>query len=316
MKRTIALILSMIMLLSPTVMAYADAGTDAAELGFSYLRGNGVPQDYEKALENFLEADRAGNTQVQFSVGEIYEYGHGVKKDLVTAVKWYMKAAQLGNSEAAEKLKQEPLRSINEAMSVQKQATHVPGTYGDVEGVRGPTYPWYPDFPLINLEDITLVITFTRWISGWPYGNWYLYVRDENGDWHHTSVFKLNKNFGEGQTMVLHLETDQRETATALALCPADKGMDYAVQFDTIFFASEDNVGEYSSKLLKPRFNPAKSDRPVFTVHTPTQSYTNPAQSLADALMEELDGKDYYPDDKGDYPVAVNGNIYYPGMNY
>ena len=60
MKRTIALILSLIMLLSPTVMAYADAGTDAAELGFSYLRGNGVPQDYEKALEKFLEADRAG----------------------------------------------------------------------------------------------------------------------------------------------------------------------------------------------------------------------------------------------------------------
>ncbi len=82
MKRTIALILSLIMLLSPTVMAYADAGTDAAALGFSYLRGNGVTQDYEKALEKFLEADWAGNTQVQFSVGEIYEYGHGVKKIL------------------------------------------------------------------------------------------------------------------------------------------------------------------------------------------------------------------------------------------
>ena len=91
--------------------------------------------------------------------------------------------------------------------------------------------------------------------------------------------------------------------------------MDYKVQFDTIFFASEDNVGEYSSKLLKPRFTPAKSDHPVLTQIFSSPAYSNPAQSLADALMEGLDGKDYYPDGKyDDYPDDKYND--YPGKNY
>ena len=126
---------------------------------------------------------------------------------------------------------------------------------------------------------------------------------------HHTSMFKLDKSFGEGQTIVLHLETDQRETATALALCPADKGMDYKVQFDTIFFASEGNVGEYSSKLLKPRFTPAKSDHPVLTQIFSSPVYSNPAgPSLADVLSEGIE----YPDYPKDYYPGENDNDYPP----
>ncbi len=283
MKRILALVLGLIMLLALTAPVHADAGTTAADLGFSYLRGEGVTQDYGKALEYFLQADQAGDRQVQFSIGEMYEFGRGVKRDLVTAVKWYIKASQFGVSEATLKLTQEPLKSIQEAMSVQEQATHVPGTFGDVEGVRGPTRPLYLDNPLINLNDLTLVLTFKRWVGGWPYGNWYLYVRDARGEWHHTSIFKLDKSFGEGDTLALQLKTDQSETVTAFALCPADKGMDYTVQFDMVFIVSEENIGEYSDTIPRPNFTPASSDPskiPALSVHFKTGSYKTPDFSL------------------------------------
>lgn len=273
MKKTIALVMSLLLLFSLAAPAFA-AGEDAAERGFTYLRA----QDYENAMKSFMEADQAGNTDGAFPVGEMYEFGNGVKKDLVTAVKWYIKASKAGDKQAEEKLKQEPMKSIAEAMSVQEQATHVPGLYGDVEGVRGPTYPFYPDFPVIGTPDITILIQFIEWLGGWPYGNHYIYVRDVNGHWHHTAMIRLDKSFKEGDTIVLHVDFDKPETFTAIALCPADKGMDYTVLFNTLFFVSEEHVGKYSAKIPRPRFTPAESENPVSFTHTETQAY-NPEDS-------------------------------------
>lgn len=225
-------------------------------------------------MKSFIEADRAGNTDGAFSVGEMYEYGNGVKKDLVSAVKWYIKAANAGNEQAKEKLQYEPLRSIAEAVSVQDQATHVPVISGDVEGVRGPTYPWYLDeFPLIDAKTITIWYEIEEILGGYPYGNMYLYVRDPRGEWHHTALFKLDKTMGAGMPRVFHLTLDKPETITAFAICPADKGMDYTTRINVLFFASQDDIGEYSSKVPRPRFTPAKTENPISFTHFATQAY-------------------------------------------
>ena len=316
MKKIVALLLSVLILTSLTVPAFAEAGAEAADQGFAYYKGEGVVQDYGKALELFLEADRVGNTQVQFTVGEMYEFGYGVERDLITAVKWYMKAAQLGDAQANVKLKTEPLRSYSEAMSVQKQATHVPAFYGEEENIRGYISPLYPRFPIIRVRDITIVLTIEEWLSGWPYGNWYLYVKDPDGNWHHTSIFKLDKTMGEGIPRVFHLDLDQEETAVAIALAPADKGMDFAVRFDVEIFASEENVGEYSEKFPEPKFTPARSDRPVSSVHVnpPTSGGSGP--SIIPDLVWAVDSSWTYNEisdwGKGDYSDNYpDKNVYY-----
>lgn len=280
MKKTITFILSLLMLLSLTAPALA-AGEDAAARGLTYLQG----KDYANALNSFLEAERAGNTEVFYPLGEMYEYGTGVKKDLVSAVKYYIRAADAGSAEAQEKLRNEPYKSIAEAMSVQEQATHVPGTYGDVEGVRGPTYPYYlTDYPLVNLRRLTLWFMLEEIYGGIPYGNMYLYVRDPNGDWHHTAMFKLDKTIGVGQPVIFNLTLDQAETVTAFAICPADKGMDFTVRRNVIFFVPGENVGEYSAQLPRPSFTPAQSENPVSFTHVATQSYKNPFAAFSDLI--------------------------------
>ena len=274
MKKTLAFVLTLLMLFSLTASAFA-AGEEAAARGFSYLRGEGIAQDYGQAMACFQEAEQEGSTEVLFPMGEMYEYGTGVKKDLVSAVKYYVKASDVGVPEAQEKLQNEPYKSIAEAMSIQDQATHVTGTYGDVEGVRGPTYPYYLDYPLIDVENITLWLMISHIYSGYPYANMYLYVRDVNGHWEHLAMFDLDKSIAVGQPVVFPITLDHPETVTALAICPADKGVEYAAQIDTIFFVSQENVGEYSAKLPRPNFTPAGAANPVLFTTSDVQPYVD-----------------------------------------
>jgi len=62
--------------------------------GLKHLQGDGVPQDYAKAMELFLEAARLGQHAAQFNVGSMYLQGAGVARDLAQALEWYKKAAE------------------------------------------------------------------------------------------------------------------------------------------------------------------------------------------------------------------------------
>ena len=136
MKKSIAFLLSLLMLLSLTAPALAAEGGDDASQGYAYLWGDGVQQDYGKARELLRKAADTGNTEVYYTLGEIYEYGLGVKKDLIEAVRWYLKAAKNGVREAEDKLKNEPLKSIAESMGVQKQETHAMDYFRGENGVE------------------------------------------------------------------------------------------------------------------------------------------------------------------------------------
>lgn len=62
-------------------------------LAIMYGKGNGVDQDYEKAVYWYTKAAEQGNAQAQNNLGVRYELGEIVNKDDEKAVYWYTKAA-------------------------------------------------------------------------------------------------------------------------------------------------------------------------------------------------------------------------------
>ena len=57
--------------------------------GIAYMNGDGVDQDYEKALQLFMEAFEAGSMKAARYVGMVYEQGLGVEQDYEKAAEYY-----------------------------------------------------------------------------------------------------------------------------------------------------------------------------------------------------------------------------------
>ena len=67
-------------------------------LGFVYVKGWGVPQDYVKAREWFERAPPAATPLRCFDLGVLYENGYGVPQDYAKARQWYEKAFAGGDA--------------------------------------------------------------------------------------------------------------------------------------------------------------------------------------------------------------------------
>src|ERR1041385_6061214 len=80
----------------------AEKGTSWGQynLGVSYARGVGLPQDYSQAIEWFSRAAAQGEPMSQYSLGQMYDKGLGVAPDPVEAYKWYQLAATHGMPDA------------------------------------------------------------------------------------------------------------------------------------------------------------------------------------------------------------------------
>ena len=85
----------------------AAQGNDEAQndIGFFYMNGWGVAQDYAQAMSWLRKAADQGNSQAQKSVGYMYFKGWGVAPDRAEAVRWFRKAAASGDDDAKEALK-------------------------------------------------------------------------------------------------------------------------------------------------------------------------------------------------------------------
>ena len=66
-------------------------------LAASYLRGDGVPQDYAKANELFMEAARQDEPNACYSLALIHASGLGTAADPNKAAAWFQRAAELGH---------------------------------------------------------------------------------------------------------------------------------------------------------------------------------------------------------------------------
>lgn len=62
-------------------------------IGVDYLNGNGISQDYAKALEWFEKSASENYAPAQNSIGYMYKNGHCVDQDYFKAFEWFQKAA-------------------------------------------------------------------------------------------------------------------------------------------------------------------------------------------------------------------------------
>jgi len=65
-------------------------------LGKMHGHGDGVPQDYSKALKWFQKAAEQGHADAQVYLGGMYAFGRGVTQDDSKAAEWYREAADQG----------------------------------------------------------------------------------------------------------------------------------------------------------------------------------------------------------------------------
>lgn len=70
-------------------------------LGQMYRKGDGVTQDYERALHWYRAAAAQGHIPALFNLGWMYDSGVGVKQDQDEAIRWYRMAAERGDGFAA-----------------------------------------------------------------------------------------------------------------------------------------------------------------------------------------------------------------------
>ncbi len=87
----------------------ADKGDASAQLRLGIMNefGQGVPQNYKKAVAWYLKAAEQGNAVAQYRLGEKYELGHGIPQNKKIAAEWYSKSASQGYAEALAKVNAE-----------------------------------------------------------------------------------------------------------------------------------------------------------------------------------------------------------------
>ena len=71
-----------------------------SSLGYMYVTGRGVPQDYGEAVRWYRDAAEQGHVGAQTYAGWMYEAGQGVSQDHIEAAFWYQKAADQGDAYA------------------------------------------------------------------------------------------------------------------------------------------------------------------------------------------------------------------------
>lgn len=82
-------------------LAGAQGDTTAVNnMGFMFEHGEGVTQDYLRAVSLYEDAAGKGDLRAEFHLGTLYDRGLGVAKDESLAVKWMTKAAEGGDHDA------------------------------------------------------------------------------------------------------------------------------------------------------------------------------------------------------------------------
>ncbi len=256
----------------------AELGDNTAmfQLGSSYYDGTVVSRDYAKALEWFVKAAKAGNVEAMMMAAIMYEQGLGTDKDLVEAVIWYQKAADAGDEKAKAKLAEPKLRRIASTMKLQEQATHLNGQWGEPEGIyNGAASPFFLDATVYDCDVITLILRILEGYSGWPWGEFGIFIRDLNGNWIQAALFSTEKSMADGtpNTYLLHLNGSY--SFDALAICVVENGMEFRIEMEADFFVPKDT--NYKSLSSRPDYSDDAVIPSVSTSSTNTGGqWTNP----------------------------------------
>ncbi len=84
----------------------AERGDSIAQgrLGYLYMNGKGVPQDYGEAARWYRKAAEQGHAGGAYWFGHLCETGQGVQQNSGEAARWYRRAAEQGDAEAQKRL--------------------------------------------------------------------------------------------------------------------------------------------------------------------------------------------------------------------
>lgn len=74
-------------------------------LGYLYIKGRLIQQDYVKAFEYFQKGCEQEDDNSCFEMGYAYYEGNGVKQDFTKAKKFYGKACDLGHQTSCNEYK-------------------------------------------------------------------------------------------------------------------------------------------------------------------------------------------------------------------
>ena len=151
------------------------------------------------------------------------------------------------------------ITALADTSSDSQNMVRLSGSFGEPEAVRGYTNPFYLDAPVVNCRHVTLDIGVKQ-LAGICSGYYYLYVRDADGNWHHTATFRVKQDQVDGTHYSYDLDLDDSETFTAVAIWPADKGMDFTATYDYSVYVNSKYVSEFSSAVPKPRYEQANTD--------------------------------------------------------
>lgn len=144
---------------------------------------------------------------------------------------------------------------------------------------------------------------------GYPYGDWYLYTMDENGNWGHVAKFALDKTMTQGKTVKVRLSLDHPTTFKAVTITSVESGMDFTLWRFIDFYVDPSCLPEGARNAVAPeleeQFAAYAGKQPPLTRQTVTyQAYSNP------------EGNDFYFDPPNDYGRDWDyGNYYYDQSN-
>ena len=200
----------------------------------------------------------------------------------------------------------------DDAAAKDEEKAYLTGHWGEIEWVRnGDNNPFYLDETVSNATWVEFTMTVPAAPRGYPYGDWYLYVLDQEGkNWSHVAKFALTKDMTQGKPVTIRLALDAPTTFKAITITSVESGMDFTLWRFIDFYTDpavvpesmrdaepesiEDQVRAYAGKQF-PLTRQAVTYAPY---SDPTRGdYYNP------------DG--YYPDNNY-YP----GTVYYPIDNY
>ncbi|HTZ77002.1 MAG TPA: transglycosylase SLT domain-containing protein [Stellaceae bacterium] len=100
---TVALAAAMLLLPLPA-LADRPGAADLLLRAFRYEHGEGVPQDYGRALALYCDASRQGSAGAALDIGWMFLSGRGVSRDIAVGTAWLRLAARRGSGQAVELL--------------------------------------------------------------------------------------------------------------------------------------------------------------------------------------------------------------------
>lgn len=257
----------------------AEAGDSKAmeELANTYYRGSynvGISRDFVQALNWFLRAADAGNTDVYVTIATIYEKGSTGERDLEKAYEWYQRAAESGSQEAQEATQSEKYESYHWKDSVATLSGTL-GEYSNLGGRYGT--PFYLDNPVVDCSQLILQLSFIEY-RGWPFGTYGLFAMAMNGSWMELGRFQIEKFQAEegAEPRLYSFELSTPQSFKALGVVLLEDGMDFNLKHEDVFYVDKACISDYSDAVPAPMFTPSGASYPENAGSFAYTAYSDP----------------------------------------